>query len=124
MSGQVRFTLADERHNGAIRRLLRDNPMPGEVTLTLEREPDYFLGSRLPGALEDQTILALEGERVVCMGGCSVRERYINGRCQSVGYLGGLRLDHSVQGRFDIVRRGYKFFAEIAQYPPPDYYFT
>src|SRR5258708_2551426 len=107
-----------------MRRLLPLNPNPGELTLTLEREPDYFLGSRLPGVLEDQTILALEGDRVVCIGGCSVRERYINGRRQRVGYLGGLRLDHSVRGRFDIVRRGYKFFAEIAQDPPPEYYFT
>ena len=124
VSDQVRFTLADERHDGAIRRLLRDNPMAGEVTLTLEREPDYFIGSRLPGVLEDQTILAFEGDSVVCMGGCSVRERYINGRSQRVGYLGGLRLDHSVQGRFDIVRRGYKFFAEIAQDRSTEYYFT
>jgi hypothetical protein len=124
VSGGVRFILADERHDCAIRRLLRDNPISGEVTLTLEREPDYFLGSRLPGVLEDQTLLALQGDRVVCIGGCSVRERYINGRCQRVGYLGGLRLDHSVQGRFDIVRRGYKFFAEIAQDRSTEYYFT
>ena len=124
VSDRVRFTMADERHDGAIRRLLRDNPITGEVTLTLEREPDYFLGSRLPGVLEDQTILAFEGDRIVCMGGCSIRERYINGRRQRVGYLGGLRLDHSVQGRFDIVRRGYQFFAEIAQDRSADYYFT
>lgn len=124
VTARVRFTLADERHDGAIRRLLRDNPMPGEVGLTLEREPDYFICSRLPGVIEERTIVALEDDRVVCMGGCTVRERFINGRRQRVGYLGGLRLDRSVQGRFDIVRRGYQFFAETTQVSQPEHYFT
>ena len=124
VTARVRFIMADKRHDGAIRRLLRDNPMPGEVTLTFEREPDYFIGSQLPGVMDDQTIIALEDDRVVCIGGCSIRERYLNGKLQRVGYLSGLRLDHSVQGRFDIVRRGYQFFAESNQDASTNSFFT
>ncbi len=124
MSTRVRFIMADKRHDGEIRRLLRDNPMPGEVTLTFEREPNFFIGSRLPGVMEDQTIIALEDDRVVCMGGCSVRWRYLNGKLQRVGYLSGLRLDHSAQGRFDIMRRGYQFFAESNQDASTTCFFT
>ncbi|MDB6124412.1 MAG: hypothetical protein JWQ71_3405 [Pedosphaera sp.] len=121
---EIRFTRAEPQHDGEIRRLLREHPMPGDIALTLEREPDYFLGSRLPGVLEDQTIVALQREQVVCMGGCSFREHFVNGSVQRVGYLSGLRLDHSVQGRFDIVRRGYQFFADLTKDQPALFYFT
>jgi len=104
--GPLRFAVADVGEEADIRRLLRENPMPGQITLTLEREPDYFADANLPGT-EKQTIIAHEGGRVVCVGNCSVRERFVNGQRRRVGYLGGLRLDSQATGRFAILRRGY-----------------
>src|SRR5687768_209913 len=91
-ASSVRFTLATPEHDAAIRCLLRENPLPGPVSVTLEREPSYFAGSDLAGA-HDQTILASEKNRLVCVGRCSTRARFINGRMCRVGYLGELRLD-------------------------------
>ena len=34
--------LATPADEAFLRRLLRDNPMPGSISLTYEREPDYF----------------------------------------------------------------------------------
>ena len=38
---------AGEQDNPALRRLLRDTPMPGRIRITLEREPDFFRAAEL-----------------------------------------------------------------------------
>lgn len=120
---RAEFSVANEADDADIRRLLRDNPMPGRISFSLEREPDYFADAHLPGE-NKQTIIARETGRVVCVGNCSVRERFVNGRSRRVGYLGGLRLDARHAGRFDILRRGYNLFRELQTCAPADFYFT
>ena len=119
----VRFALATHEDDEAIRQLLRDNPTPGAISLSFEREPDYFAGSNIAGA-QDQTIVAFERDRLLCMGRCSIRQRFVNGTASRVGYLGELRLDKSGQGRFDVVRRGYRFFQQVQEAARCDFYFT
>jgi len=122
-TSRVRFAIATRADDASIRRLLRENPMPGQISISLEREPDYFADADLPGE-EKQTIVAYEGERAVCVGSCTIRERFVNGRPRRVGYLGSLRLDADQAGRFDIVRRGYEVFRELQLDAPADFYFT
>jgi len=122
-TGRVNFGVASEGDDADIRRLLRENPMPGKISLLLEREPDFFADANLPGETK-QTIIARDDNRVVCVGSCTVRKRFINGEPRSVGYLGGLRLDASQAGRFNILRRGYEFFRELQAAAPADFYFT
>jgi len=97
----VRFRLAELSDDHAIRELLRTNPTPGAISLSFEREPNFFSTMGLAGA-DDQTILAFDLDRLVCMGRCSVRRRYLNGVPKRVGYLADLRLDKSAEGRFDM----------------------
>jgi hypothetical protein len=118
---RFRFALARREDDASIRRLLRENPMQGEISLSFEREPNYFKGMSMPGT-EDQTILALEGDEIVCMGRCSIRERFVNGSVRRVGYLSELRLARRLQGRSDIIRRGYQFFEKLDR--AAEYYFT
>ncbi len=122
-TSKARFSVATANDNAAIRRLLRENPMPGAISLSLEREPDYFRGADIGGA-EDETILVSERDKLVCMGRCSLRTSWINGAPQRVGYLAELRLDASAQGRFDLLRRGYRYFQELHESDPPRCYFT
>ena len=122
-SGRTHFAIATQSDGAEIRRLLRENPMAGAISLSLEREPDYFADADLAGETK-QTIIAREGGRVVCAGSCVVRERFVNGKPCRVGYLGGLRLDVKWAGRFDILRRGYGFFREVQAEAPADFYFT
>lgn len=119
----VEFTAANRADDPEIRRLLRENPMVGKISLSLEREPDYFADTGFPGEAK-QTIIARENGRLVCVGSCSIRNRFINGKPSRVGYLGGLRLEVSHAGRFDILRRGYEFFRELQIATPADFYFT
>lgn len=122
-NGRVEFAVANQADDADIRRLLRENPMPGRITLSLEREPDFFADAYVPGETK-QTIIARENGRAVCLGSCAVRQRFVSGQPLRVGYLGGLRLDASQAGRFDILRRGYEFFRGLQAQAPAEYYFT
>ena len=119
----VRFAVATRADDAAIRRLLRENPMRGAVTLTFEREPSYFQGTAVAGGA-DQTIVAFERDRLLCMGRSTIREAWLNGRARRVGYLAELRLDAAAQGRIDILRGGYRFFHELQRASPADFTFT
>jgi hypothetical protein len=116
----VRYALAGLEDEAAIRQLLRENPTPGAISVSFEREPDYFLGQ----SSGDQTIVAYENDRLACVGRCSVRPRYLNGELRRVGYLGELRLDARGQRKVEILRGGYAFFRELQEKHPADFYFT
>src|SRR6184192_255960 len=118
---RFRFEIATPEHDSAIRRLLRDNPIAGDISVSFEREPNYF--TQLPGA-EDQAILAFDQNRLACTGRCCIRSLFINGQPRRVGYLSELRLDWQFQGRSDILRHGYRFFESVAEAAPADFYFT
>ena len=123
VTSKIEFSLATEADDPGIRRLLRENPMAGQISLSLEREPDYFTEARHSGA-RHQTIVACDRGGIVCVGTCSFRQRFVNGAPRRVGYLGGLRLDARLGGRFDILRRGYRFFHDLQRANPADFYFT
>jgi hypothetical protein len=119
----TRFAVATRADDAAIRRLLRENPMQGAVTVGFEREPDYFRGADLAGG-EDQTIVAFADSRLVCMGRCTRRSCWVDGQARRVGYLAELRLDATARGRFGILRDGYEFFHALQRDDPADLYFT
>src|SRR5437870_1327013 len=122
-TARIKFDLARPTDDAELRRLLRENPMPGRIALSLEREPDYFADAQFPGEVK-QTIVARDGERLVSAGCCTIRRRFVNGTARRVGYLGALRLDARQGGRFDILRRGYEFFRKLQADAPADFYFT
>ena len=123
LKARVTLRVATAADDAALRRLLRENPMRGAMSVAFEREPDFFRGAGLAGA-DEQTIVAHENERLVCMGRCVWRDCWVNGRATRTGYLGELRLDHAARGRFGILRDGYRFFRELARDDAAELYFT
>jgi hypothetical protein len=119
----LHFELATAEHDPAIRRLLRENPFAGDISISLQTEPDYFAATDLLGP-SHYTIVATEHGRLVCVGTVSVRKRFISGKPTDVGYLSGLRLDRSCRNKFSIIRRGYRFFHELHQIDGPELYLT
>jgi hypothetical protein len=79
-----------------IRRLLRDNALPGDIRISLEREPSSLLAAAVAGERHD-TIVARErlGGRVLGMGSRSVFPAWVNGAPCRLGYLSQLRVDAS-----------------------------
>jgi len=109
------FDLAHPHDDPAIRRLLRENPVPGQMDLSYEREPDYFLGTPVMGPLT-QTLVARQAEtrEVVGLATRSVRPLFVNGQAEDVGYIGQLRVDESHRGRW-LVPAGFRLFHRLHQ---------
>jgi len=107
--GRLRFELVTAHNEWAVRRLLRETPVPGWITLAYEREPDYLLGTALEGTLQ-QTVLARTVEDGTLVGTFSRSERlaFVNGEPRPLGYLGLLRLRDRFRGRTRYLREGYE----------------
>jgi hypothetical protein len=123
LNGGLRFELATTDHDAALQRLLRENPIPGSISISLEREPEFFAAANVEGS-EHQTIVAIENGRVVATGSISARQRFVNGEPMRIGYLSGLRLDRSCKGRAEIIRRGYDLFRNIHERGGPLIYLS
>jgi hypothetical protein len=109
----MKFLVADSSHDAGIRRLLRETPMRGAISVTQQREPSCFDAAAVEGGEHRAIVAADDRGDVVCVGAVSIRDRFFNGRRCRVGYLGQLRLAASHAGRFDILRRGYRFFRDL-----------
>jgi hypothetical protein len=107
------FDLATPADNGAIRRLLANNPVPGQVTVTYEREPDFFLSCGPMGHF-CQVLVARHqpsGE-VAAVATRTTRPLYVNGQVEEVGYLSQLRVDERFRGRW-VVSNGFRFLHQL-----------
>ncbi len=108
--------LATPADDPALRRLLRENPMPGSISLTYEREPDYFIAAAMEGRLS-QTIVKVDDVTgaIVGMGTRVVRPLYLNGQVQEVGYMGHLRASQDHPWGASLARHLARAFAMFHQ---------
>ena len=92
----LKFELATQADDADLRRLLRENPIQGSISLSFEREPNYFDASAVEGDFH-QTIVARESDsgNVIAFGNRSIRPLYVNGEIQDIGYMSQLRVNHS-----------------------------
>jgi hypothetical protein len=104
----LELDLATPADDAGLRRLLRENPMPGNIELAFEREPSAFLAASVEGD-PHHIIVAREARsgRVVGMGSRAVREVFVNGAPCRVGYLSQLRLERGHRGRRQLLAGGY-----------------
>ena len=95
------FELAKRHDDPDIRRLLAKNPVPGNVAVTYEREPDYFLGCGTMGQFW-QVLVARHNPtgEIVGLACRATRPLFVNGKIEEVGYLGQLRVDRRFRGRW------------------------
>lgn len=85
------YELATDADDAEMRSLLRENPFSGAISLSLEREPNYFLASAVAGSYHQTLVVRDSVGRLIGMGDRSVRALYVNGEVQDVGYYSGLR---------------------------------
>jgi hypothetical protein len=114
----IAVSLASAADDAGVRRLVRNQTMPGRVRLSFCREPDFSLGCAVTG--DDYRILvarAAPGNDVVGVACRSVRRVFLNGREQRIGYLGQLRVDEQYRGRW-LVSRGFGMLAEMHRADP------
>lgn len=114
------YRLADRRDDPALRRLLASVPMPGAITVTFAREPDYFAAMRMTGR-EWQVLIAENAETgelagVLCR---CVQERFVNGAGARIAYWGQLRIKNEYQGSV-FLPRAFAFAKGVYEKDPVD----
>ncbi len=109
---ELQISLAGPEDEPELRRLLRENPVPGSVAISYERESDFFLASGIEGE-QGQTLIAREAGKVVALGSRSTHTACVNGEARRIGYLSQLRLDKSLRGNAHLLFRGYEKLKEL-----------
>jgi hypothetical protein len=107
------FELARAEHEPSLRRLFAENEMEGGIRVSFRREPNYFYASGLQGAFH-QVVAArdkLSGE-IIGVGTRAVRQGFLNGNVDGVGYLADLRLESRHRGG-PLVARAYRYLQAL-----------
>jgi hypothetical protein len=118
------FALAGEAEDDALRTLLRQIAMPGNITLSFLREPSFFLAEQA-GSVLSQVLVCKDRKlgQIVGMGSRNVRCVYIDGKPMRVGYLSMLRGLQESRGNIALAR-GYKYLQTLHADGAVPYYFT
>lgn len=110
----MRFTydLATADDDLALRRLIAETPMAGNLTSTFEREPGYLLGCATMGDFCQVLVARCEATGEVAGMLCrAAAPRFVNGRVERVGYLTQLRVAGKYRGHH-LLRDGRAFFVQ------------
>jgi hypothetical protein len=113
------FNVAGPEDDADIRALLRDSPLPGSISLTVEREPDTRIAARAEG--EPHETIVARYRRTGTIAGVaarSVRDRFVNGSPARVAYLGQLRVSHRCLSKALLIQRGFSFCRKLQQRNP------
>ena len=115
-AGKIEFGVASAVDDADVRELLRGNPMPGEISVTLEREPDAGAAGAVAGDVH-HTIVARDActRRLVGMGSRTVYRGFVNGAPCRIGYLSQLRVARAYRGRIRLLKEGYRLLRSLRQ---------
>jgi len=117
------FELATDADEADLRSLLRTMPFEGRISLSYEREPNYFDACTIEG-FKVQTLIAREDGRAVGLFSRQLRKMWINGTMQDVAYLGHLRIAPSHRNKIGYVRRGFECLHSLPGCSPDIPHFT
>lgn len=116
------YALATPEDDATLRALLRENPMPGWVTMAMEREPSFYAGSNHFG--RDWAIVARHGDMPIGMYACSEQPVHLNGASTELGYLGALRVQQGYRNRVRILREGFASVRTCSCAHGPELWYT
>jgi hypothetical protein len=119
----TRFYLGSREDDSDIKKCLRDNPIPGTISLSFETEPSYYMALDVQGKNNKTVICRTHDGEFVGFGSIAIKPVYINGQLCDIGYLSGLRGYQKFRGR-NFLSRGYKFFKEVEDGTHVPFYLT
>ncbi|MFT3917218.1 MAG: hypothetical protein QM704_24955 [Anaeromyxobacteraceae bacterium] len=90
-----------------LRRILRETPFPGPLSLAFEREPDWRHAAEVEGDRHAVVVGRREG-RVVGFAARAVRDAWVDGAPARVGYLGQLRIQPGARGELALLGDGFR----------------
>jgi len=104
--------LATPADDAEMRALLRRSEMRAVVRVAFTREPDYFAGAGLAGAVDHTVVHRSEG-RLDGIARLSLHILHRNGVPRRIGYLGELRLAPETPRSTRVLRDGYDFIRTL-----------
>lgn len=112
----ISFELAIPADDARLRRMLRENAMPGSISVTFEREPNYFIGATVEGPFH-QTAIAWDKStgKIVGMVSRSMRDVYLNGTVQSMGYISQIRIAPEYRAKRRALGQAFAFLRALHQ---------
>lgn len=114
----------EQAEDAALRAILRATFMPGNISLSFQREPSFFAAEQA-GNLLSQVLAVRDttSNQIVGFGCRSLRRLFVDGEAKIVGYLSGLRGLPSVR-RGTLLARAYRFLKELHRDGQAPYYVT
>lgn len=125
MSADLQFVLASPTNEPQLRKLLRDNPLSGDIRIALEREPNAFHAAAISGD-QYELILAYgeSGKRLLGAGARFELDAYVNGDSHRIGYLGELRVDGGLKQRRTLLLEAYRTLRSYHESGTVPFYLT
>ena len=107
--------LATPADDPELRELVRRSPIPGSISVTFEREPNFFEACRIRGGFFQVGVgRDRRTGKIIGLGTRSVSDAFVNGRATPLGYLADLRLNAEYRGG-TLIARGYRFLRRLHQ---------
>lgn len=105
------YRIAEQEDNQAIQSMLASHPLPGNISISFRRQPNYFYSSAVEGR-ENQTIICEDQAKMAGFFSRSISPVYFNGKVQNIGYLGSLRVDKDYHGQ-GVLAGGWEYLAQL-----------
>ena len=86
------YEIADQKDEAELRRFIASMPMPGSISIRLERNPNFFDAAAVEGNFNETLMVRDLNGSLTGIGNRSEKSVYINGREAVIGYLSGLRV--------------------------------
>ena len=109
----LRFRLATQDDDAALRRAFASTPMEGGMRLAFEREPSFHDALVVQGPFV-QVIICEDTATgaIAAFGTRAIADAFVNGTPRPLGYLSDLRILPAYRNR-TILARGYQFLREL-----------
>ena len=118
------FSLADKNDDAELRRMMAENILPGNISVSFRREPSYFNACNIQGnSYEIIKCVDTDNKKIIGVGSRFLYDAYINGEKKYIGYLGDLRAEEKYR-RKGLLAAGYSFLKKLHTDNPVPFYTT
>ncbi len=121
---KYQFEIASELSEEDLRGILRQTEMPGNISLSFRREPNFFIAEKSGNLSSDVVAVRdLDKNKLVGVGARSIRKNYVTGKAGNIGYLSALRGLPEILGG-TLLARGYRFLKNLHKKGEVPFYYT
>ncbi|NLD47292.1 MAG: hypothetical protein GX660_08835 [Clostridiaceae bacterium] len=122
-----RFVFEEAKHEdmAQILEILEESGFKGNISLLYTRRPDAYISFMYEG---QEVSLAVcrdtQNDRIAGIGAVALRQVYVNGKPEKVGYLFALRVREEYRNVYKLVNRGYDYFSSCPAVKKASYFIT